>query len=147
MCSSTQSKSRCKRPSKLLCTLCSSQTGGDVTLYIKRTADNRVVKWWRHKNDFLWKMGYVQLFWTSYMRKVHIPKNGSLLNQTAKICFLKFKSLHTKSSYLVFVHIWNQSKIREFSMGLYGTLNGSIFTFSRAGDLKCCTPSSGCCVH
>ena len=32
--------------------------------------------------------------------------------------------------------IWNLSKIREFSTGLYaGTLNGSVFTFSRASDL------------
>ena len=32
-------------------------------------------------------------------------------------------------------------------MGLYGTLNGSIFTFSRARDLKFCTHSRSCCVR
>ena len=30
-------------------------------------------------------MDFVQLFWTTYMRKVHIPKNGSLVHQTAEI--------------------------------------------------------------
>ena len=30
-------------------------------------------------------MGFVQLFWTTYMGKVHIPKNGSLVHQTAEI--------------------------------------------------------------
>ena len=45
-------------------------------------------------------------------------------------------SMLLKPFYWVLVHfIWNQSKIREFSMGQYGALNGSIFTFNRAGDL------------
>ena len=30
-------------------------------------------------------MDFVQLFWTTYMRKVHISKNGSLVKQTAEI--------------------------------------------------------------
>ena len=59
------------------------------------------------------------------MRKVHIQKNGSLVHQTAEIWKfnMKFILLHNKPSYSVLVHvIWNQSKIREFSMGLYGNL-------------------------
>ena len=58
------------------------------------------------------------------------------MRQTDQIRYglLKFKLPNTKPS-LVLVHfIWNRSKIREFSMGLYGTLNGSVF--SRASDLK-----------
>ena len=30
-------------------------------------------------------MGFVQLFLTTYMRKVHIFENGSLVHQTAEI--------------------------------------------------------------
>ena len=45
---------------------------GPATLYIDF---NRVAKWWRHKNNFSEIMDFVQLFWTTYMRKVHIPRN------------------------------------------------------------------------
>ena len=56
--------------------------------------------------------------------------------------------LQTKPSYSGLVHfIWNQCKIREFSTRLYGTLNGSIFTFSTSSDLKFCTHSRSCSVH
>ena len=83
------------------------------------------------------------------MRKVHIPKNGSFVHKTAEIVLLKFKLLHTKPSYLGLVHFsWNQSKIREFSnMRLYGTLNGSVFTFGTASNLKFCTHFRSCSVH
>ena len=30
-------------------------------------------------------MGFVQLFWMTNMGTVHIPKNGSLVHQTAEI--------------------------------------------------------------
>ena len=30
-------------------------------------------------------MGFVQLFWTIYMRTVHIKNNGSSVHQTAEI--------------------------------------------------------------
>ena len=43
--------------------------------------------------------------------------------------------------------IWNQSKIREFNMRQYGSLNGSIFTFSTASDLRFSTHSWSFCVH
>ena len=45
----------------------------------------RVGKWWCHKNYFSEIMDFVQLFWMTYMRKVHIPKNGCLVHQTAGI--------------------------------------------------------------
>ena len=46
---------------------------------------------------------------------------------------LKSKLLFTKPSHLGLVHlVWDQNKIREFSMGLSGTLNGPIFTFTRS---------------
>ena len=99
----------------------------------------------------------IELFWTTYMRKVHIQKNVSLVHQTAEIWGSEIQIHYTKTkpSQLVLVHfIWNWSeirefsmgskirefsmgsKIREFSMGLYANLSGSIYTFSGASDLK-----------
>ena len=43
--------------------------------------------------------------------------------------------------------VWILSKIREFSMGLYETLNDSIYTFSRATGWKFCAHSCNCCVR
>ena len=40
---------------------------------------NRVLKWWRHKNDFSEIMGFIRLFGRTYRKKVHTPKNGSLV--------------------------------------------------------------------
>ena len=72
------------------------------------------------------------------MRKVHIPENVSLVHETDEIWAFEVQILLcTKPSYLVWVLcIWNRSKTREFSAGLYRTLNGSIFTFSRASDFE-----------
>ena len=54
----------------------------------------------------------------------------------------------SKLNPLMLVHFsWNQSKIWEFSMGLYEPLNSPVFTFSRASDLKFCTHSCSCCVY
>ena len=66
-----------------------------------------------------------------------VQKRGLQCTKQLRYWLLIFKLLHNKPSYLLLVHfIWNQSKVREFSMGLYGTTNGPIFTFSRASDLK-----------
>ena len=71
-------------------------------------------------------MGFVQLFWATYTRKV------LYCTKQLRYGLLKFKLLHTNPSYLAMGHfIRNHSKIRKFSMGLNGTLNGLIFTFSR----------------
>ena len=81
------------------------------------------------------------------MRKVHVPKYGSLGYQTDEIWAFDIQ-IAQNPQYLMLVHfISNQSKIREFSMGLYGTLNSPVFTFSRASDLKFGTHSCSFCVH
>ena len=49
------------------------------------TEHDRVVQWWWHKKYFHETMGFVQLFWTTYLRKVHFTKTGSLVHQTAEI--------------------------------------------------------------
>ena len=41
---------------------------------------NRVLKWWRHKNDISEIMGFIQLIRTTYLKKVHTQKNGSLVH-------------------------------------------------------------------
>ena len=41
---------------------------------------NRVPKWWRHKNDFSEIMGFIQLFGTTYLKKVHLQNVGSLVH-------------------------------------------------------------------
>ena len=80
----------------------------------------RVVKWWSHKYNVSEIMGLVQLFWTTYMRKIHIPKNGSLVHWT-DFCFsncsilnplISVSSFHLECEFLV----WDY--IMEFWMAL-----------------------------
>ena len=40
----------------------------------------RVPKWWHHKNDFSEIMGFIQLFGTTYLTKVHMQNFGSLVH-------------------------------------------------------------------
>ena len=58
------------------------------------------LRWWRHKNDFSEIMGFIRLFGTTYLKKVHTQTEWlfSALNSWG---FLKFKMLHTKLSYLL----------------------------------------------
>ena len=35
------------------------------------TSDNRVLKWWRHENDFSKIMGFIRLFGTTYLKSFH----------------------------------------------------------------------------
>ena len=46
-------------------------------------------------------MGFIQLFGTTYLKKVHTQKIVSLVHKQLRYGFLKFKLLHTKLSYLV----------------------------------------------
>ena len=116
---------------------CFEELGSFTRFPLHQRDINRVVKWWRHKN---YASEIMVLFSCS---EPPIPERFSFQYGP-----LTFKLLHTKPSYLVLVHfIRNQSKIREFSVGLYGTLNGSIFTLSRASDLKFGKHSCSLCVH
>ena len=51
------------------------------------TDSNRVLKWWRHKNDFSEIMGFIQLFGTTYLKKVHTRNIGKILAVFAMRCF------------------------------------------------------------
>ena len=43
---------------------------------------NRVLKWWRRKNDFFSEiMGFIRLFGTTYLKNVHKQKNCALLKK------------------------------------------------------------------
>ena len=48
-------------------------------------------------------MGFIQLFGTTYLKKVHLQNFGSLVHKQLRYGCLKFKLLHTKLSYLVLV--------------------------------------------
>ena len=41
---------------------------------------HRVPKWWHHKNDFSEIMGFIQLFGTTYLKKVHTQNIVSLVH-------------------------------------------------------------------
>ena len=41
---------------------------------------HRVPKWWRHKNDISEIMGFIRLFGTTYLKKVHKQNICSLVN-------------------------------------------------------------------
>ena len=45
----------------------------------------RVLKWWRHKNDFSEIVCFIRLLRTTYLKKVRKQKSGSLVQQTAEI--------------------------------------------------------------
>ena len=46
---------------------------------------NRVLKWWHHKSDFSEIMRFIRLFRTTFLKKLHTQKYGSLLHYTAEI--------------------------------------------------------------
>ena len=54
--------------------------GNNLTLIKHMAFGNRVLKWWCHKNDFSEIMGFIWLFRTTYLKKVHRQKNGSLVH-------------------------------------------------------------------
>ena len=57
-------------------------------------------------------MGSVQLFWTTYMRKVHIAKNSSLVHQKAEIWAFEIQIAPYKPAYLVLVHLEPEHNMR-----------------------------------
>ena len=36
--------------------------------------DNRVLKWWRHKNEISEIMGFVRIFWRNNVQEAYLPK-------------------------------------------------------------------------
>ena len=34
---------------------------------------NRVLKWWRHKNEILEIMGFVRIFWKNNVQEAYLP--------------------------------------------------------------------------
>ena len=37
---------------------------------------NRVLKWWRHKNEISEIMGFVRIFWKNNVQEAYLPKMG-----------------------------------------------------------------------
>ena len=39
---------------------------------------NRVLKWWRHKNEISGIMGFVRIFWKNNVQEAYLPKMSIL---------------------------------------------------------------------
>ena len=46
----------------------------DQAIECNLKASNRVLKWWRHKNEISEIMGFVRIFWKNNVQEAYLPK-------------------------------------------------------------------------
>ena len=60
--------------------------------------NNRVLKWWRHKNEISEIMGFVRIFWKNNVQEAYFPKMSISGQIVSEIIAVILRKLHTNPS-------------------------------------------------
>ena len=70
----------------------------DLFIYLFIYLFNRVLKWWRHKNEISEIMGFVRIFWKNNVQEAYLPKMGIAGQIVSEIVAQLLRKLHTNPS-------------------------------------------------